>query len=103
MARADLSMESVRRVCREVLDYYFARARGRVVTVQPGKYLSRRGIRVNTSLAILVIDTILSEFREYTYNGRTYRIVDVTRKRWRRTKIRYADSPDPFEPPELAG
>ncbi|MEM3943662.1 MAG: hypothetical protein QXJ59_06230 [Thermofilaceae archaeon] len=91
MARVDLSMENIRRVCREILDWHFQRARGRAVTVWPGKYLSRRGI-FNTSLSTLIIDTILTEFREYRYNGRTYRIVDVKRKRRRRTLIRYADT-----------
>jgi len=91
VARVDLSMESVRRMCREILDWHFERAKGRAVTVWPGKYLSKRGI-FNTSLSILIIETILTEFREYRYNGRTYRIVDVNRKRRRRTRIRYADT-----------
>ncbi|MEM4562482.1 MAG: hypothetical protein QXI55_00940 [Thermofilum sp.] len=90
----DLSMESVRRMCREILDWHFQRAKGHTVSVWPGRYLSKRGI-FNTSLSILIIDTILTEFREYSYNGRTYRIIEVKRKRRRCTRIRYADTTPP--------
>ncbi|MEM4889556.1 MAG: hypothetical protein QXJ64_08975 [Thermosphaera sp.] len=96
MVHVDKTMDNVRKICREILDWHFEKAKGHIVTVRPGKYLLKKGI-FDTSLAILVVDVILTEYKEYRYNGRIYRIIDINRKC--PVRIHYADT-TPVNPPE---